>query len=1093
MSRPTSRTTVLLQVLVLLAPLALGAAGSAACSGEGAEPGLGESESSLDCRWPRPGCPCAEEGVRVVCGEEVGSPGGQVVCGRGESTCAGGTWGACDIQDSVTLHPGLDPETKGSPVDCPNPCDPYCHTFNDDPTGECDKPNGICEGNGGITLPGTDGSSGTPPCKGGKSGTCAHTICEPGAALADGCDGTATPPPPPATEVTEDVLVEPFANNSQGWSLGPEWQIGPAKSSFGQVYGYGDPSTDTTPTGDNGVAGVNIGGNASTALHGYYYLTSPVRDTSKYDVSLELSFSRMLNSDYPPFMTNRVEVFNGTSWVVLYQSAFPGPTDAGWSTLKYDVFAYRNASFQVRFGFMIGSGGVFKVASWSLDDVVVKGTRKVTSSGSPVKVLEEGFANNSQGWTLGPEWQIGSAKSSTGHVWGYGDPAIDNTPTADNGVAGVNIGGNASKTLHGYYYLTSPVRDTSKYDVSLELSYARWLDSDYPPFMTNRVEVFNGSSWVVLYESAHPGPIDSSWTTVKHDVLSYRNANFQVRFGFMIGSSGVYTVASWNLDDVTIVGTKSGSTPPPPTTGGCVSQICKASPGCCSTGWTASCVAMVKSVCGVQCLCTTAGEFVGCYNDNLDHDGDGYTGLDGDCLDCDPYINAGAYDFANAIDDDCNGVIDDEVSVCDSGLPMTTSNPIDHAKAIDLCRTTTASDTGKNKHWGVFMPTETRLVQADGVSNVHSLSYGILSQFGPNNKPFKGSKLAVYSSGTARAPGDPSYVNPSGQYASFSQGMSCPYPPGYPVNKLGCPTSGSYAYDSSGALIKIRVPTNAKSFSYKFHFFSSEYPEWVCTAFNDHFVALMKSVKTNKNISYDSQNNPVSVNISLFTIPGCSTCSHMLLTSTGFDGWCGGQTCGGSTDWLETKAPVTPGEVMTIQFSVWDMGDHVWDSSVLIDNWIWSPQDTVISTGKVQPPQPTTYSDGYFIRDYDASGICQEGTRVVWDLWSWKSGTPTDSYIDFAVATATTKAGLSSATKKPILFTAAQGPAALVGTQAKAAAAPVNTQNGSALVDTALATGGLQRDLPFLRVVSHLAPSADKLKAPTLTGWNLTFHCEIDQ
>src|SRR5262249_50689665 len=48
-------------------------------------------------------------------------------------------------------------------------------------------------------------------------------------------------------------FAEDFHDNSKGWILGPEWQIGPAMASTGGVYGA-DPDTDHTPTADNGVA-----------------------------------------------------------------------------------------------------------------------------------------------------------------------------------------------------------------------------------------------------------------------------------------------------------------------------------------------------------------------------------------------------------------------------------------------------------------------------------------------------------------------------------------------------------------------------------------------------------------------------------------------------------------------------------------------------------------------------------------------------------------------------------------------------------------------------------------------------------------------
>ncbi|MFN5067050.1 MAG: S8 family serine peptidase, partial [Aphanizomenon sp.] len=164
------------------------------------------------------------------------------------------------------------------------------------------------------------------------------------------------------------------------------------------------------------------------------------------------------------------------------------------------------------------------------------------------------FANNSKGWTLGTEWQIGAATTSTGQNYGNPDPGTDNTPTADNGVAGVVIGGNASTALHGFYYLTSPVINTSTAN-QLFFEFARWLNSDYTPYMQNTVDIFNGSSWVNLWSSgASPEVQDNAWTPQQFDISAYKSASTQIRFGFNVGSSDVYTVSSWNLDDVKIYG-----------------------------------------------------------------------------------------------------------------------------------------------------------------------------------------------------------------------------------------------------------------------------------------------------------------------------------------------------------------------------------------------------------------------------------------------------------------------------------------------------------------------------------------------------------
>jgi hypothetical protein len=165
----------------------------------------------------------------------------------------------------------------------------------------------------------------------------------------------------------------------------------------------------------------------------------------------------------------------------------------------------------------------------------------------------EDFASNAAGWTLGSEWQIGPAMTSPPAGCGNPDPAQDHSNTADNGIAGVVIGGSAQTTIHPTDYVTSPVIDTSLVAGPLILSYHRWLNSDYTPYMQNFVEVFDGTSWVVVWQSgSSPGVQDSAWSPQFHDITAYKNANMQVRFGFLVGSSGVFTCSQWNVDDVLV-------------------------------------------------------------------------------------------------------------------------------------------------------------------------------------------------------------------------------------------------------------------------------------------------------------------------------------------------------------------------------------------------------------------------------------------------------------------------------------------------------------------------------------------------------------
>lgn len=521
---------------------------------------------------------------------------------------------------------------------------------------------------------------------------------------------------------------------------------------------------------------------------------------------------------------------------------------------------------------------------------------------------------------------------------------------------------------------------------------------------------------------------------------------------------------------------------------GCVAKVCAADPSCCSSAWSAACVASVPGLCVVDCG-SSDGVCAVCFKDTQDHDGDGYAWTQGDCADCDPSINPGAYDFpGNGVDEDCSGAVDDQATTCDGNLAMASGQAADFASAIDLCKTTTAAATGIDRTWGVL---SSKLVQADGSQAPASLSYGILAKYGPSNLPQLGSAMAAFSTGTARAVGDPGWVNPNGQYGSYDQGKTSDYPAGFPGAKAGCESGAGSALDSTGLLMSIRVPTNAKSFSYRFNFFSSEYPEHVCAAFNDGYVALLQTgylpaspATSSGNITFDSQDNPVSVNTGFFTVT-----SGAKLAGTGLDGLCAGEICGGATDWLQTSAPVVPGETIQIQFSIWDMANHLGDSTTLVDDWVWSVNPATIVTGKPAVVPKVTYSEGYFARDYDASTICPVGAAPVWGLWSWNSVTPSDSTIGFSVQLAASKAGLAAAPVDALVFSNPPGPLALAGQAAVAKTGSPSTNAGSVVVDTTLLAKGRAHHLPYLRITSHLAPSADKLSAPTLSAWDLQVSC----
>lgn len=167
-------------------------------------------------------------------------------------------------------------------------------------------------------------------------------------------------------------------------------------------------------------------------------------------------------------------------------------------------------------------------------------------------IFYEEFASNAAGWTLGSEWQIGPA-SASGTTTGSPDPGLDHTANTNNGVAGAVIGGNISTTIHPYAYLVSPVIDLSGLSDPIDLELWRWLNSDYVPYMTNVIDVWDGAQWQNLFATGgSPSVFDSVWTQMNFDITPHANAAFQLRVGFIVGSSGAFTVSGWNVDDVRI-------------------------------------------------------------------------------------------------------------------------------------------------------------------------------------------------------------------------------------------------------------------------------------------------------------------------------------------------------------------------------------------------------------------------------------------------------------------------------------------------------------------------------------------------------------
>ena len=163
-------------------------------------------------------------------------------------------------------------------------------------------------------------------------------------------------------------------------------------------------------------------------------------------------------------------------------------------------------------------------------------------------------------WPTEGGWAFGEPLGAGG-AFGYPDP---NAGFTGSNVYGVNLAGDYDITAGGPYILTAGPFDCSGYR-KVMLRFARWLNSDNPPFIRNTVEVsymVDTETWwgriridEVIWESSTWDITANQWQVVEYDIsdLAGCDSYVYIKWGYEV-LEGAFPYSGWNIDDIELLG-----------------------------------------------------------------------------------------------------------------------------------------------------------------------------------------------------------------------------------------------------------------------------------------------------------------------------------------------------------------------------------------------------------------------------------------------------------------------------------------------------------------------------------------------------------